>query len=74
MASNFGWDWGLTAVTSGPWRPVAIERWSTARLREVRPLVDVEAGEGVLDAHITVERSVSTTSTRTARTTTSCSS
>ncbi|PZF25712.1 glycoside hydrolase family 2 protein [Curtobacterium sp. MCLR17_045] len=57
MASNFGWDWGLTAVTSGPWRPVAIERWSTARLREVRPLVDVEAGEGVLDAHITVERS-----------------
>ncbi|MDM7889744.1 glycoside hydrolase family 2 protein [Curtobacterium sp. RHCJP20] len=57
MASNFGWDWGLTAVTSGPWRPVAIERWSTARLAEVRPLVDVEAGEGVLDAHITVERS-----------------
>jgi beta-mannosidase len=57
MASNFGWDWGLTAVTSGPWRPVAVERWSTARLREVRPLVDVEAGEGVLDAHITVERS-----------------
>ncbi|MFZ7086634.1 glycoside hydrolase family 2 protein [Curtobacterium sp. RRHDQ10] len=57
MASNFGWDWGLTAVTSGPWRPVAIERWSTARLREVRPLVDVEAGEGVLDAHIEIERS-----------------
>lgn len=57
MASNFGWDWGLTAVTSGPWRPIAIERWSTARLREVRPLVDVEAGEGVLDTHITVERS-----------------
>lgn len=57
MASNFGWDWGLTAVTSGPWRPIAIERWSTARLREVRPLVDVEAGEGVLDAHLTVERS-----------------
>ncbi|MBT2502646.1 glycoside hydrolase family 2 protein [Curtobacterium sp. ISL-83] len=57
MASNFGWDWGLTAVTSGPWRPVAIERWSTARLRDVRPLVDVEAGEGVLDAHLTVERS-----------------
>jgi len=57
MASNFGWDWGLTAVTSGPWRPIAIERWSTARLRDVRPLVDVEAGEGVLDAHIAFERS-----------------
>jgi beta-mannosidase len=57
MASNFGWDWGLTSVTSGPWRPVAIERWSTARLAEVRPLVDVEAGEGVLDAHVTLERS-----------------
>ncbi|MFJ4221457.1 glycoside hydrolase family 2 protein [Curtobacterium luteum] len=61
-ASNFGWDWGLTAVTSGPWRPVAVERWSTARLREVRPLVDVEAGEGVLDAHVTVERSGPSTS------------
>ncbi|OIH95210.1 glycoside hydrolase family 2 protein [Curtobacterium sp. MCBA15_001] len=57
MASNFGWDWGLTAVTSGPWRAVAVERWSTARLRDVRPLVDVEAGEGVLDAHIAFERS-----------------
>ncbi|WIB64086.1 glycoside hydrolase family 2 protein [Curtobacterium sp. MCBD17_040] len=57
MASNFGWDWGLTCVTSGPWRPIAIERWSTARLRDVRPLVDVEAGEGVLDAHIAIERS-----------------
>ncbi|WP_066651969.1 glycoside hydrolase family 2 protein [Curtobacterium sp. MR_MD2014] len=57
QASNFGWDWGLTAVTSGPWRPVAIERWSTARLAEVKPLVDVEAGEGVLDAHVRVERS-----------------
>ncbi|WIB00675.1 glycoside hydrolase family 2 protein [Curtobacterium sp. MCBA15_012] len=56
-ASNFGWDWGLTAVTSGPWRPVAIERWSTARLAEVKPLVDVDAGEGVLDAHVAVERS-----------------
>ncbi|PYY33835.1 glycoside hydrolase family 2 protein [Curtobacterium sp. MCJR17_055] len=57
MASNFGWDWGLTAVTSGPWRPVAIERWSTARLADIRPLVDVEAGEGVLDTHIALERS-----------------
>jgi beta-mannosidase len=57
MASNFGWDWGLTAVTSGPWRPIAIERWSTARLRDVRPLVDVEAGEGVLDTHVAIERS-----------------
>ncbi|MBE7163295.1 MAG: glycoside hydrolase family 2 protein, partial [Williamsia herbipolensis] len=56
-ASNFGWDWGLTAVTSGPWRPVTVERWSTARLRDVRPLVDVDAGEGVLDTHIAFERS-----------------
>ena len=57
MASSFGWDWGLTAVTSGPWRPVAVERWSTARLADIRPLVDVEAGEGVLDTHIAIERS-----------------
>lgn len=31
-ASSFGWDWGIHTATSGIWRPVTLESWSTARL------------------------------------------
>ncbi|MET7637278.1 glycoside hydrolase family 2 protein [Streptomyces sp. NPDC005438] len=41
MACSFGWDWGPTLVTAGIWKPARLERWSTARLAEVRPLVTV---------------------------------
>ncbi|WP_329414652.1 glycoside hydrolase family 2 protein [Streptomyces sp. NBC_00704] len=56
MACSFGWDWGPTLVTAGIWRPVRIERWSTARLARVRPLVTVEQGVGVVELHVDVER------------------
>jgi len=36
MASNFGWDWGPQLTTSGIWRPVRLERWSTARVESLR--------------------------------------
>ncbi|MEV0797582.1 glycoside hydrolase family 2 protein [Kribbella sp. NPDC050281] len=39
MACNFGWDWGPALVTSGIWRPIALQSWSVARLDNVRPLV-----------------------------------
>ncbi|OGD22145.1 MAG: ABC transporter permease [Candidatus Aminicenantes bacterium RBG_16_63_16] len=32
---HFGWDWGPRLVTSGIWRPVAIEAWDIARIGEV---------------------------------------
>jgi beta-mannosidase len=55
-ASSFGWDWGPDLATSGIWRSIALESWSTARLAGVRPLVDVRAdGAGVLDVHADVE-------------------
>ncbi|MFF3333465.1 glycoside hydrolase family 2 protein [Streptomyces sp. NPDC002888] len=57
MACSFGWDWGPTLVTAGIWRPVRLERWSTARIARVRPLVTVEQGAGVVELHIDVERS-----------------
>ncbi|WP_066522857.1 glycosyl hydrolase 2 galactose-binding domain-containing protein [Curtobacterium ammoniigenes] len=57
MASAFDGPWGRGQVSAGPWRPIAIERWSTARIDDIRPLVDVDAGEGVLDAHVSIERS-----------------
>ncbi|MGW2613255.1 glycoside hydrolase family 2 protein [Streptomyces sp. NPDC001500] len=56
MACSFGWDWGPTLVTAGIWRPVRVERWSTARLARVRPLVTVEQGTGVVELHVDVER------------------
>ena len=34
-ACSFGWDWGIATATSGLWRGVRLESWSTARLAEV---------------------------------------
>ena len=34
-ACSFGWDWGIATATSGIWRPVRLESWTTARLDEV---------------------------------------
>ncbi|MER6347046.1 glycoside hydrolase family 2 protein [Streptomyces sp. NPDC001595] len=56
MACSFGWDWGPTLVTAGMWRPVRLERWSTARLAEVRPLVTVADGTGRVEVRVDVER------------------
>ncbi|HET9649214.1 MAG TPA: glycoside hydrolase family 2 protein, partial [Microlunatus sp.] len=42
MACSFGWDWGPDLRTAGLWKPVRLERWRTARLASVRPLVTVD--------------------------------
>ncbi|MBZ3904580.1 glycoside hydrolase family 2 protein [Streptomyces griseiscabiei] len=56
MACSFGWDWGPTLVTAGIWRPVRLERWSTARIARVRPLVTVEGTTGHVELLVDVER------------------
>ncbi len=56
MACSFGWDWGPTLVTAGIWRPVHLERWSTARLDRVRPHVTVDGGAGRVRVDLDVER------------------
>ncbi|TPQ23451.1 glycoside hydrolase family 2 protein [Streptomyces sporangiiformans] len=62
MACSFGWDWGPTLVTAGIWKPVRLERWSTARIARVRPLVTVEDGRadgrarGHVELYVDVER------------------
>jgi beta-mannosidase len=56
MASSFGWDWGPATVTSGIWRPVRLETWSTARLNGVRPDLRLHAGEGRLRLEVGVAR------------------
>ncbi|MFD8569039.1 glycoside hydrolase family 2 protein [Streptomyces sp. NPDC059639] len=56
MACSFGWDWGPTVVTAGMWRPVRLERWSTARIARVRPLVTVDGTRGRVELRVDVER------------------
>jgi beta-mannosidase len=57
MACSFGWDWGPDLQTAGIWKPVRLERWRTARLAQVRPLVTVDReGTGHVAVHVEVER------------------
>ncbi|NKE60290.1 glycoside hydrolase family 2 protein [Lentzea sp. PSKA42] len=56
MACSFGWDWGPDLQTAGIWRPVRLERWHTARLAQVRPVVTVSPdGTGHVELHTDVE-------------------
>ncbi|RPK77510.1 Exo-beta-D-glucosaminidase precursor [Streptomyces sp. ADI97-07] len=54
MACNFGWDWGPTLVTSGIWRPVALESWTGPRIAEVKVLADLD-GDGVPRLALTLD-------------------
>ena len=57
MACSFGWDWGPDLRTAGLWKPVRLERWSVARLAQVRPLVTLDAtGTGRVELWIDLER------------------
>jgi beta-mannosidase len=57
MACSFGWDWGPDLQTAGIWKPVRLERWDTARLAQVRPLVTVRPdGTGQVDVHVDLDR------------------
>ncbi len=62
MACSFGWDWGPDLQTAGIWRPVRLERWRTARIAGVRPLVTFDDGADPASparvaVHVDVERS-----------------
>ncbi|MFG3340960.1 glycoside hydrolase family 2 protein [Glycomyces sp. NPDC048151] len=56
MACSFGWDWGVDVAGAGIWKPIGLESWSGVRVAAVRPLVDVAGDEGVLTAHVDLER------------------
>lgn len=55
-ACNFGWDWGIATFTSGIWRDVHLDSWSTARLADVRVHAEPEGDGGRVTASITVDR------------------
>lgn len=68
MASSFGWDWGPDLASAGIWKPVGIDRWRTARIESVRPIVGVDfdeatkrrgatrARQGRVAVHVELER------------------
>ncbi|KZX22549.1 glycoside hydrolase family 2 protein [Rathayibacter tanaceti] len=57
MACSFGWDWGIDTATSALWKPVTLETWSGARLRDVALAGVVVGGVPRLrgTAHVTGE-------------------
>lgn len=55
-ACSFGWDWGIKTATSGIWKPVRLESWSTARIASVRPIARLSGDGGVVDAVVQLER------------------
>lgn len=57
MACSFGWDWGPDLQTAGLWKPASIQRWRTARIASVRPLVTVAGSTARVAVHVDVERS-----------------
>ncbi len=73
MACSFGWDWGPDLRTAGIWKGVRVERWHTARIAQVRPLVSVDLGPdralaprtavapGRVETHVEIERAAETT-------------
>lgn len=56
MACSFGWDWGLDTSTSGIWRPVRLEHWSTARIQDSIVSATVDGTEGTVDLRVVVEQ------------------
>lgn len=47
-ASNFGWDWGIEAVTAGIWRSIRLESWSDVRITSLMTAPDLEGTTGRL--------------------------
>jgi beta-mannosidase len=56
---HYGWDWGPRFVTSGIWRPVALEAWNEARLDDVQVFqnkLDANAAELGIVARVVAAR------------------
>ncbi len=53
---NFGWDWGIKAITAGIWRDIRLVAFDTARLTDVHILQDHADGKVTLAVKATAER------------------
>lgn len=47
-ASNFGWDWGIRAVTAGIWRDIRLERWDRVAMTRLTVVPTLEGAAGVV--------------------------
>ncbi len=57
---HFGWDWGPRFVTSGIWRPVFLEVWDKARVKDLQIVTDsIADGVAHVKANVEIEASVS---------------
>lgn len=59
---HYGWDWGPTLLTAGPWQPVRLEAWS-ARIADLNcsPEVSSDLASASLPVHIALETSAANT-------------
>ncbi|HZL20479.1 MAG TPA: glycoside hydrolase family 2 protein [Polyangia bacterium] len=56
---HYGWDWGPRFVTSGIWRPIALESWDAARLDDVQVFqdhLDANAAELIIRTRVVAAR------------------
>jgi beta-mannosidase len=53
---HYGWDWGPTLVTSGPWQPIRLEAYD-ARIADINCPVDIAADlqQATLPVVVTIE-------------------
>ncbi|NTW24387.1 MAG: glycoside hydrolase family 2 protein, partial [Lentimicrobium sp.] len=56
---HFGWDWGPRLVTSGIWRPVYLESWDNARIKDMQLIQQsINSKVAAITAEIELETSV----------------
>ena len=54
---SFGWDWAPKLTTSGIWRQIAVEAYSTARLRDAFvKVLSVSGKEALVEVSVDVQR------------------
>src|SRR3954447_524368 len=55
MACSFGWDWGIDTATSGIWKDVVLQEWSSARIESVRPVMDANGTTGTASVFVRID-------------------
>jgi beta-mannosidase len=56
MACSYGWDWGIDTATSGIWKPLTLEGWSTARISNLVVLPAHDGTKGTASVRVTLDR------------------
>jgi len=52
---HYGWDWGPRIVTSGIWRPVVLQAWNTAKMKDIyHAQKEVSAEKALINTQISI--------------------